>query len=157
MYLLRNFEIINSEQIMSNNSIKELKGIQSNQSNDYIFKKQEMENLIQTDIVRRNIRTFNPGATSVIIDGEMRIPITFTYNCDDKKKPSSVQICRSYDKWQVRHPLSYDSLKSQWTVTLKIKRGKYFYKYIVDGQWVINPREQTFKESNGSMNNMVTL
>ena len=146
-----------SQQIMSNNSINELKGIASNQSNDYIFKKQEMETLIQNQKQRRNNPLFNPGATSVIIDGEMRIPITFTYNCDENKKPSSVQICGSYDKWQVRHPLSYDPIKSQWTVTLKIKRGKYFYKYIVDGQWMINPREQTFKESNGIVNNMVTL
>lgn len=147
----------NSQQV-NNNTINELKGISSNQSNEYIFKKQEMDKLIQRQQQRgRNLPSFNPGATSVIIDGEMRIPITFTYNCEDNKKPSSVQICGSYDKWQVRHPLSYDPIKSQWTVTLKIKRGKYFYKYIVDGQWVINPKEQTYRESNGIINNMVNL
>ena len=96
----------NSQQV-NNNTINELKGISSNQSNEYIFKKQEMDKLIQRQQQRgRNLPSFNPGATSVIIDGEMRIPITFTYNCEDNKKPSSVQICGSYDKWQVRHPLS---------------------------------------------------
>jgi hypothetical protein len=50
-----------------------------------------------------------------------------------------------------------DTLKNQWVVTLKVKRGKYFYKYVVDGNWVINDKEPTYKESNGIVNNVINL
>ena len=45
----------------------------------------------------------------------------------------------------------------KFTVTLKLKRGKYFYKYIVDGKWVVNNKEQTYQESDGIVNNMLNL
>ena len=86
----------------------------------------------------------------------MRFPISFSFS-EDGKKLSSVQVCGSFDKWQVRHPLTYDPVKNQWNITLKVKKGKYFYKYIVDGQWVVNNKEQTVKESNGIENNTVTI
>ena len=48
-------------------------------------------------------------------------------------------------------------MKSQWNLTLKIKKGKFFYKYIVDGEWVVNNNEPTETEENGIVNNVVNL
>ena len=126
----------------------------------YIFKKEETENYAarqQQLLSNKNFNAYTIAPPSVIVDGEIRIPVSFTYNVDEKHPPQSVQICGSFDKWQVRHPLTLDTLKNQWVVTLKIKRGKYFYKYVVDGNWVINDKEPTFKESNGIVNNVINL
>lgn len=71
--------------------------------------------------------------------------------------PSSVQICGSFDKWQVRHPLILDPLHNKWCVTLKIKKGIYYYKYIVDGQWVFSQVEKTIKDASGYVNNMISI
>jgi hypothetical protein len=105
--------------------------------------------------LKKNI-AYNLAPQSIIVDGEMRFPISFSFS-EDGKKLSSVQVCGSFDKWQVRHPLTYDPVKNVWNITLKVKKGKYFYKYIVDGQWVVNNKEQTVKESNGIENNTVTI
>ena len=54
----------------------------------------------------------------------------------------SVEICGSYDQWNGRYPLFYDKDKNLWYVNLIVKKGKIFYKYIVNGQWIVNPKEQ---------------
>jgi len=123
----------------------------------YVFKKEETDLYAQKaqKLPKKNI-AYNLAPQSIIVDGEMRFPISFSFS-EDGKKLSSVQVCGSFDKWQVRHPLSYDPVKNVWNITLKVKKGKYFYKYIVDGQWVVNKKEQTVKESNGIENNTVTI
>ena len=87
---------------------------------------------------------------------EDRVPITFYY-VSDKSKASSVQICGSFDKWQVRHPLIYDPLKDKWSVTLKIKKGTYYYKYIVDTDWLISSIEKTSTDNEGNINNIILV
>jgi hypothetical protein len=86
----------------------------------------------------------------------VRIPITLIYSAE-KHKPSSVQVCGSFDKWQVRHPLILDPLSNKWTVTLKIKKGTHYFKFIVDGEWVISNLEKTIKDSSGYLNNFISI
>ena len=88
---------------------------------------------------------------------EARVPFTFCYQGNEKVRPSSVQICGSFDKWQVRHPLSYDTLQNKWSVTLKIKKGGHFYKYIVDGDWFTSNLEKTQKDDAGFVNNFISI
>lgn len=88
---------------------------------------------------------------------EARIPITFSYKVMEKSKPSSVQICGSFDKWQVRHPLTYDALQNKWSVTLKIRKGTHYYKYIVDGEWSISDLEKLHTDENGFTNNTISI
>jgi hypothetical protein len=92
-----------------------------------------------------------------VIDGETRIPVTFSYVSENNRKPSSVQVCGSFDKWQVRHPLTFDPLYNKWSITLKVKKGTHFYKYIVDGEWVISKIEKTMKDPSGYINNFITI
>ena len=123
----------------------------------YVFKKEETDLYAQKaqKLPKKNI-AYNLAPQSIIVDGEMRFPISFSFS-EDGKKLSSVQVCGSFDKWQVRHPLTYDPMKSQWNLTLKIKKGKFFYKYIVDGEWVVNNNEPTETEESGIVNNVVNL
>lgn len=122
---------------------------------NYIFNSEEIEE--DDEEFKQNPNCIGIGACSVIIDGEIHIPVTFNYPSNENKKPSGVQICGSYDKWQVRHALGFDPIKMQWTVTLKMKRGKFSYKYIVDGEWVINQNEPTCVDNDGMINNCITL
>ena len=133
-----------------------------NEANEkgYIFQKEATEGFAKRQqqlLSNKNFNAYTIAPPSVIVDGEIRIPVSFTFDVDEKHPVQSVQICGSFDKWQVRHPLSLDTLKNQWVITLKIKRGKYFYKYVVDGNWVVNDKEPTYKESNGIVNNVVNL
>ena len=90
-------------------------------------------------------------------ESESKVPITFTFIPSDNIKASSVQICGSFNNWQVRHPLTYDPLYNKWSVTLRIKKGTHFYKYIVDGEWVISRGEKTITDQNGFINNFISI
>jgi hypothetical protein len=82
--------------------------------------------------------------------------MSFSYS-DETTKISNVQICGSFDKWQVRHPLKFDPIKNKWEITLKITKGSHWYKYIVDGEWRVNKGEKFFKDENGIFNNFILI
>ena len=83
--------------------------------------------------------------------------VLFTFKGEDlPKNTESVQICGSYDKWNVRHPLKYDKARNLWFVNLTLNRGKIFYKYIVNSKWVVNPREEVDNDGNNE-NNVIVL
>ena len=63
----------------------------------------------------------------------------------------------SFDEWKEKHSLTYNPTMGKWACTLKLKKGKYFYKYIIDGNWEINPNEQSVRESNGIINNVINV
>jgi len=45
--------------------------------------------------------------------------------------------------------LIYDPLNFRWRVKLSLKRGKYLYKYIINGdEWIVNENEKVVKQGN---------
>ena len=48
--------------------------------------------------------------------------------------------------------MTYDKKENLWFVNLTLNRGKIFYKYIVNGEWVINPREKVDNDGNNENN-----
>jgi hypothetical protein len=40
---------------------------------------------------------------------------------------------------------------------MKLKKGKYFYKYIIDGNWEINPNENQSRSNDGIINNVISV
>lgn len=121
-------------------------------SKDYVFLSEPFEEDGQEPQLKRK-----GSGTTTVIDGEVKVPITFNYTSETSKKPSSVQICGSFDKWQVRHPLAFDPIYNKWSVTLKIKKGTHHFKYIVDGNWVVSRTDKTLKDPNGYENNVITI
>jgi starch synthase len=153
-------EVLDSKKDIDHSGFSDAVEALKESPSEYIFQKKETEEFAAKQaklLSNKNFKAYTIAPSSIINDGEIRIPVTFTYNVDEKHPPQSVQICGSFDKWQVRHPLSYDTMKNQWVITLKVKKGKYTYKYVVDGNWVINDKEPTMKESNGIVNNVLNL
>ena len=79
--------------------------------------------------------------------------VTFRYKIF-LRIPKEVFISGEFDEWKEKHPLSYDNDLGKWTCTLKIKKGKYFYKYIVDGNWEINHNDLSVA-GDGYVNNII--
>jgi starch synthase len=164
-YRLKNKIFFNTKEVLDTKldpaekeqAIKELKELHPNEA--YVLGRKETEEFAKKQaemLSSKKAKNFTIAPPSVIVDGEIRIPMTFSYQ-PEGPKPSSVQICGSFDKWQVRHPLKWDDINMKFTVTLKMKRGQYFYKYIVDGNWVVNYKEPTNQGSDGIVNNTVNL
>ena len=154
----------------------------SNNNNDNLYKNDEPKNNFQTFISKikknykeENYNNNNNNNKNLILNGipkeieendddEIEIkqdnkdttPITFRYRVDPNNLPFSVQLSGSFEKWQVRHPLKYDNKRKEYIGTIRIKKGRYLYKYYIDGQWVINMNEKIIRE-NGIENNVVIV
>ena len=82
--------------------------------------------------------------------------ITFSYKFNNRN-PKTVYVSGSFDDWKEKHPLTYNSTMGKWMCTLKIKKGRHFYKYIIDGSWEINPNEQSMRGNDGITNNVINI
>ena len=71
------------------------------------------------------------------------------------RMPKEVFISGDFDEWKEKHPLSYEKDLGKWACTLKMKKGKYFYKYIVDDNWEINHNDISISDDDGNVNNVI--
>ena len=72
---------------------------------------------------------------------------------------NTVQICGSFDDWQVRHDMSFDPFTNQWFCTLHLKPNEEFcYKYILNGDnWIVNDDDEKKNDGSGNINNVCRL
>ena len=87
---------------------------------------------------------------------EAKISYNFEINFKSKK-PKSVLISGSFDNWSKKHHLIYDISNNTWNISLNLKPGKHYYKYIIDGNWQINIKEKTEKDEKGIINNYIII
>ena len=97
----------------------------------------------------------NSGPNGISADPNIQ-NITFSYKFNNRS-PKNVFISGSFDNWKEKHPLSYNQTMGKWTCTLKLKKGKYLYKYIIDGNWEINPNELSERGNDGITNNIINV
>ena len=69
--------------------------------------------------------------------------------------PKEVYLCGEFDGWKEKHPLHYYDNIDMWSCDIRIKKGRYLYKYIVDGNWEINQNEFSIKGNDGIVNNII--
>lgn len=87
---------------------------------------------------------------------ETKRHVLFRYQSGVKIK--SVQLTGGFDRWQVRHPMTYDHGRGFWHITLQIPRGRYLYKFVVDGNtWVYSFDHPTTKDELGNVNNLLEV
>ena len=85
------------------------------------------------------------------------IPITFSYKFEKGKKLESVLLCGSFTNWKEKISLTFDPLSEKWSTIVRLPKGKHFYKYIVNNNWIINPMERNEKGNDGIVNNVVEI
>ena len=90
------------------------------------------------------------------INNEQEKIVTFSYKFNNRN-PQTVFISGSFDNWKEKHPLKYDNRSKKWIFEKKLKKGKYFYKYIIDGNWEINPNENQSRNNDGIVNNVISV
>ena len=100
----------------------------------------------------------NTPVNNIIVNYENQGPdmanVSFRYKIF-YRMPKEVYVCGEFDGWKEKHPLNYYDNINMWSCDLKIKKGKYFYKYIVDGNWEINHNELSAYGNDGIVNNMI--
>ena len=88
--------------------------------------------------------------------GNDEVVKTFTY-IFPHKQPNVVELSGSFDNWRKKHRLIHKPRENKFEISIKLKKGKHFYKYIVDGNWQINPNEPSEMGEDGIVNNVANL
>ncbi|CBZ50111.1 granule-bound starch synthase WX-TsB protein,related [Neospora caninum Liverpool] len=63
----------------------------------------------------------------------------------------------TFDDWRVRRPLAWDNALQAFVLSLALRPGKYFYKLVVDGEWVCVADAPKQIDSLGNENNFLQV
>jgi len=63
-------------------------------------------------------------------------PVTFAISAPEAK---AVFVTGSFNAWNITQHLMQKQPDGRWTLTLPFTPGRYEYKFVVDGEWVIDP------------------
>jgi len=67
----------------------------------------------------------------------------------------SVQVAGSFNNWQ---PEALEQQEDgEWVATLQLGPGTHLYKYVVDGEWLVDPSKETVSDVKGHTNNVVVV
>ena len=84
--------------------------------------------------------------------------ILFRYTPPHSQKARTVHLVGSFDKWNHRHPMVFDSSAREWKVTLQLGKGEYLYKFVVDSHmWVTSSEAQMVPDEHGNLNNVIVV
>ena len=70
--------------------------------------------------------------------------------------PKEVYISGTFYEWN-KKKMKYDFYNNKYTITLKLKKGKYLYKYYIDGKPKLDNKEPIVREINGFENNCIEV
>ena len=48
----------------------------------------------------------------------------------------------------------FDEMKNYWYANVTVPKGRIYYKFIVDGNWMCNPKDLTETDQSGNINNV---
>lgn len=81
--------------------------------------------------------------------------ITFTLEAADALQ---VAVTGDFNNWNVTSHLLKKNKKGVWEKSLMLSAGRYEYKFMVDGNWQIDPQNsQICRNSFGTANNVLTV
>jgi 1,4-alpha-glucan branching enzyme len=80
------------------------------------------------------------------------LPVTFRY-ADDAA--ASVEVAGEFSNWKTV-PLTKNDA-GLWTKTLHLKPGTYGYKFVVNGEWIFDPKNPARKFVNDVENSLLTV
>ncbi|WP_299120556.1 glycogen-binding domain-containing protein [uncultured Tenacibaculum sp.] len=86
------------------------------------------------------------GEYNSVIDISVKVKF-FLYGYEDAKE---VILAGSFNDWS-EHSLKMNRVKNGWTYSTKLPSGKHHYKFIVDGNWKVDPSNPV-KEFDGHGN-----
>jgi len=76
------------------------------------------------------------------------------FELDQYLDASQVIVTGNFNNWSTK---DYRMIKDKgkWIFPMYLKPGKYVYKFIVDGNWIIDPKNKLFEENGQGTNNSV--
>jgi 1,4-alpha-glucan branching enzyme len=110
------------------------------------------ERVERTEIVK-TLKDRTPATQKGNVE-EIKIDVEFKLNSNGA---TSVAVAGSFNDWDAKKtPLSKKG--DCWTTTLKLPRGRYEYRFVVDGKWLSDPgAKESAANPFGGTNSVLSL
>ena len=93
------------------------------------------------------------GSHLISLGGGSNKTFYFSGECFENK-PQSILLAGSFNGWSSKVNMIFDGMKNYWYANVTVPKGKCYYKFIVDGNWMCNPKEPTETDESGNTNNV---
>ena len=81
--------------------------------------------------------------------------ITFKFEASESRE---VILAGDFNSWDAKKHVMKRDYKGRWTKIVTLAPGRYEYKFLVDGEWQNDPKnEQVVPNSFGTLNNLLTV
>ena len=82
--------------------------------------------------------------------------VTFQVTASPK---STVSLAGTFNKWNTnRHPMKDISDVGTYTITLMLPKGEHEYKFMINGNWVVDPECRNWvRNSYGTLNSVLKV
>lgn len=75
--------------------------------------------------------------------------------CWNACSASCVQLTGSFNDWKEKIEMA--EVEGIWKVSMELKKGRHFYKFVVDGKWCYDIRKENETDDAGNVNNVITV
>lgn len=85
----------------------------------------------------------NPSKTKNEFDGYnsvIEVLSETTFILDGFNNASEVYLSGSFNDWDEQTLCMKKNEKDKWSITIPLSGGKHHYKFIVDGEWIVDPK-----------------
>ncbi len=93
------------------------------------------------------------GSHLISLGGGNNKTFYFSGECFENK-PQSILLAGSFNGWSSKVNMIFDGMKNYWYANVTVPRGKCYYKFVVDGNWMCNPKDPTETDESGNTNNV---
>jgi len=76
----------------------------------------------------------------------------YTFRLIGYGNAKSVHIAGNFNDWDP-NGLVMNRSGNEWTISMYLKKGKYRYKFLVDGKWMLDPGNQLYEQNEFNNNN----
>jgi len=98
------------------------------------------------------ITLLKDGYTKTEIREDLLQPVSFRMKKDIEA--NEVFLAGDFNNW---NPIALQRTDEGWEKNLKLEPGKYDYKFIINGNWVLDPDNEKVNENNGILNSVVEV
>lgn len=75
--------------------------------------------------------------------------------CWNASRANSVQLAGSFNGWQKKLDMTKED--EAWKVVIPLEKGRYTYKFIVDGEWCYDITKENECDNDGNINNILHI
>ena len=93
------------------------------------------------------------GSHLISLGGGNNKTFYFSGECFENK-PQSILLAGSFNGWSSKVNMIFDGMKNYWYANVTVPKGKCYYKFVVDGNWMCNPKDPTETDESGNTNNV---